>query len=1811
MATGLSWDEAAGKANSVSWGDAAGLGGGTAPVKPAPPTSSPSLWERIAGPQMLNAIDRVGLATGLIDPSSYKGRDPQPNAPTIVTNPAPRSTGEQFLDTAGDMATHYSPAALIARTVAERTPNAYDYDPQHLYSPEQKAQQRAQRIVDTERDAREQIELRDAADPAWKSGDGLGANLERGTAKVLGGMAGWTLGDPTSVVLPGASWWTKALGAGGIGGGTDMLLQGGEIGEGVRDRYDPVQTGMVAALGAGTTGLVEGSRAGLPALREWWAGRGVKTDGIPDDDLVAGSLDGRIGPLDPAEYSQMADFIRDAHRDHLGRVNPTIEDELARRGAGVDEARTAAAAADRPTPMNLDIPVAGMGAKRLGKTIDSIRAEREQPGFQAPPRVMPGDVPIIAAPEGAVRGDDPGAIAGLARKRAADAGVIDQGRELIDQFPAFRQILDANVPAEVKAGTIWQRMNDEIGAMRRQGQAADEAQFTPTPWEAPTPQAATDAARRAAQPQRSLIHDITMSTESAGRRYGPDGHLLRSSAGAQGEMQVMPGTSRDPGYGVRPAQNDTPEELARVGRDYIDALRQHYGGDMEKAWAAYNAGPGAVDGALSKYGPRWFEHMPAETRGYVTKNMQKLGGVNPGIGERTPETWRAADYSTADGGKGDSYSFDAIDANAPLRAKSTDNMGVAEDLTAPTSKTAQELNRPGARGEDMATGESTRPFRAVGDDPFAQPGYWEERSRRMADEATAKAQADLEAEWDRRRAAREERMRSRTGKTRFEEQHTNAEPDPSQRYNGKYGQRPHQDGDFWRTTDDGFVADKAGKPVAFRNAREAAKWAASNRMGGDFELHSWATNNERVVLRRRANSTYGQAAAAMSPEEAAREFKGSPDYDRSATPDSRGKVLEGPGGTQAGRFGAVHADLSNDWPSALQRLRADRSGEVPGAIHHPEIGPIDVVWGNDNYGLAKIVARHPEVADRLPSIVESLPVKSRPEANGNNRFVLEDDRYRAVVSPDFEGDPKQWLITAFERKGEAPGEQTSRRVPPEAPDGGSTSAGADANIGPRGENVDMQRPAPREAYEASRAEDWRSPVNNSPHGPIEARRVGPAEDTQIRAEATRRYGDSPDAWNDRAAFQNGAGGLHPTMGMPINADRARVMAAWEDGMHYGRSIEDGSAPLPSPASPASPSAGETAGPKKPRPSTRSRQAKPVDMARYIASMGGIADDEGHSLGKGRGLEDIFVPGHGKLIRKTGGNRLDHIGETLHEAGYFGPPETTPRPSIDEVLEKIDELARRKVYRPEDVAEADAQARAEAGDQERRDRLNEIESEFRARGYELMPDEAEHVLESIARGESPSEAVDNWLTSEASLAFDEFRGETGQPKFDTSFEFGANADEPGATAARRSPEDDRGAEPPRDIGRDAEPRQEAPAGDRSQSEDAGQRDAFGTRPGDERASLERQGEGRLRSDKQQKAPGSEGGLFDTRDTTADFFKAAYVSGAEGRKTPIPKGAITDGPLRDTLDWIRTNSKDEFHRDLAERLADLSEHVELRIVNDANFRDAPAHIHETYGFVAHHDREARVFINDTKYGGGLNEETVLHEAIHAAIATRFGKLRNLRLNGDLPPGVNREARRLWAIAQQSRKALSEKQGRSGLPVDVLLNLDIAHNNLDEFLTYALTDRGVASWLNSVKSTEATANVKPLTLWQHVVNLARRIVGLAPKYEAEFERIIAPHSDLLSQVDDVANNMLDHLDRIEPKEPTGKLDQALQYEFARKVEPGDEKEAKGRLLDMAFHPDAVDDAAKLVGTLTKSFGSPKGRMGLDQDRLRKAAVPADLLE
>jgi hypothetical protein len=78
----------------------------------------------------------------------------------------------------------------------------------------------------------------------------------------------------------------------------------------------------------------------------------------------------------------------------------------------------------------------------------------------------------------------------------------------------------------------------------------------------------------------------------------------------------MPGTARRPGYGVRPARDESQEENVRVGRDYLDAMLKKYG-NVDYALAAYNWGPGNVDKWIARGAKP--EELPAETREYIPR----------------------------------------------------------------------------------------------------------------------------------------------------------------------------------------------------------------------------------------------------------------------------------------------------------------------------------------------------------------------------------------------------------------------------------------------------------------------------------------------------------------------------------------------------------------------------------------------------------------------------------------------------------------------------------------------------------------------------------------------------------------------------------------------------------------------------------------------------------------------------------------------------------------------------------------------------------------------------------------------------------------------------------------------------------------------------------------------------------------------------------------------------------------------------------------------------------------------------------------
>lgn len=132
---------------------------------------------------------------------------------------------------------------------------------------------------------------------------------------------------------------------------------------------------------------------------------------------------------------------------------------------------------------------------------------------------------------------------------------------------------------------------------------------------------------------------LVAQAESGNRDYDAAGRVVTSPVGAKGRMQVMDATNRDPGYGVAPARDDSLEERARVGQDYLAAMVNHYGGDVRKGLAAYNAGPGNVDRALARAqqagDSEWMRYLPKpeETVPYVEKIVAGMRG-QPGVLDR-------------------------------------------------------------------------------------------------------------------------------------------------------------------------------------------------------------------------------------------------------------------------------------------------------------------------------------------------------------------------------------------------------------------------------------------------------------------------------------------------------------------------------------------------------------------------------------------------------------------------------------------------------------------------------------------------------------------------------------------------------------------------------------------------------------------------------------------------------------------------------------------------------------------------------------------------------------------------------------------------------------------------------------------------------------------------------------------------------------------------------------------------------------------------------------------------------------------------
>jgi soluble lytic murein transglycosylase-like protein len=149
-------------------------------------------------------------------------------------------------------------------------------------------------------------------------------------------------------------------------------------------------------------------------------------------------------------------------------------------------------------------------------------------------------------------------------------------------------------------------------------------------YSAPLSEAAYDASDIKSVSSKS---EVDSAIEAAAAKTGLDPDLLRaviqvessfrvkvvSGSGAQGLMQLMPGTAKEVGV----TDPFDPYQNVLGGAKYLKKMLNRFG-DMRLALAAYNKGPGRISSyhITDPDDPDQYSKIPAGCRGYVNKILE-------------------------------------------------------------------------------------------------------------------------------------------------------------------------------------------------------------------------------------------------------------------------------------------------------------------------------------------------------------------------------------------------------------------------------------------------------------------------------------------------------------------------------------------------------------------------------------------------------------------------------------------------------------------------------------------------------------------------------------------------------------------------------------------------------------------------------------------------------------------------------------------------------------------------------------------------------------------------------------------------------------------------------------------------------------------------------------------------------------------------------------------------------------------------------------------------------------------------------------
>jgi hypothetical protein len=276
----------------------------------------------------------------------------------------------------------------------------------------------------------------------------------------------------------------------------------------------------------------------------------------------------------------------------------------------------------------------------------------------------------------------------------ADQILAQADQKGIDSAPSNLQSMSGGGIAYAAGGDIDEDYEDQQQAMQDQ-QDQDYATMLMNQSEEPTEahepayvNKTPNVEKGIKPPSIDALLSHIVRKESGGRNYNDNGKPLTSSAGAKFAMQVMPSTASDPGFGIQPAKDVTPEEYNRVGKELATALLNKYQNPVHAA-AAYNWGSKNVDKWLAQGADP--SRLPKETRGYIQGMNMAEGGI----------------VSLAAGGMAHYDGTDGSLVQAPPQAAQGNALLAAYDATNPTTPDAANFGVTDTRSWDQSKTRGT------------------------------------------------------------------------------------------------------------------------------------------------------------------------------------------------------------------------------------------------------------------------------------------------------------------------------------------------------------------------------------------------------------------------------------------------------------------------------------------------------------------------------------------------------------------------------------------------------------------------------------------------------------------------------------------------------------------------------------------------------------------------------------------------------------------------------------------------------------------------------------------------------------------------------------------------------------------------------------------------------------------------------------------------------------------------------------------------------------------------------------------------